>query len=78
MLIMGIAPIVAPILGSQLVTLLGWRSVFWVLAGFGALELLQAAKDAGGWPAVAESLGVGVAAVMTAYRVSIGFELAAA
>ncbi len=49
-----------------------------VLAGFGALELLQAAKDAGGWPAVAESLGVGVAAVMTAYRVSIAFELAAA
>ena len=33
-------PIVAPIIGGFLHALLGWRSVFFVLAGFGALFLL--------------------------------------
>jgi DHA1 family bicyclomycin/chloramphenicol resistance-like MFS transporter len=67
MLIMGIAPIVAPILGSQLVTLLGWRSVFWVLAGFGALTTLLAAwrlpetlqqRAAGGFSQVLATYGL--------------------
>ncbi len=36
-------PILAPILGGFLHALLGWRSVFFVLAGFGALFVLAAA-----------------------------------
>ncbi len=36
-------PILAPILGGVLHALLGWRSVFFVLAGFGALFVLAAA-----------------------------------
>lgn len=40
MLVMGLAPILAPIVGGQLLVFFGWRSVFWVLTGFGALCLL--------------------------------------
>lgn len=36
-LVMGIAPITAPLLGGQLLVLFGWRAVFLVLAGFGVL-----------------------------------------
>ena len=36
-LISGLAPIVAPIIGSQLLLFTDWRGVFWLLAGFGAL-----------------------------------------
>lgn len=35
MLIMGVAPILAPLLGGLILTLAGWRANFWVLAGFG-------------------------------------------
>jgi MFS transporter, DHA1 family, multidrug resistance protein len=34
MLVMGVAPILAPLLGGQLVGLFGWRSIFWTLAAF--------------------------------------------
>ncbi len=34
-LVMGIAPILAPFLGGQLLTLFGWRSIFWLLTAFG-------------------------------------------
>jgi DHA1 family bicyclomycin/chloramphenicol resistance-like MFS transporter len=37
MLVMGLAPIVAPLLGGALLTFMGWRAIFWVLTGFGAL-----------------------------------------
>lgn len=36
-LISGLAPIVAPIIGSQLLLFTDWRGVFWLLAGFGGL-----------------------------------------
>ena len=35
-LIMGIAPLLAPLLGGQVLRWLGWRAVFWVLVAFGA------------------------------------------
>jgi DHA1 family bicyclomycin/chloramphenicol resistance-like MFS transporter len=38
-LISGLAPIVAPIAGSQLLLIMDWRGVFWLLAAFGALIL---------------------------------------
>ncbi len=40
MLVMGVAPIVAPLLGSWVDEALGWRAIFLVLAGFAALTLL--------------------------------------
>ena len=39
-LVMGLAPILAPLIGGQLLVNLGWRSVFWVLAAYGALWLV--------------------------------------
>lgn len=40
MLIMGVAPILAPALGGQLLIWFGWRAMFWVLAGFSVLWLV--------------------------------------
>ena len=38
-LVMGLAPILAPLVGGQLLTRWGWRAIFWVLAGYGATWL---------------------------------------
>jgi MFS transporter, DHA1 family, multidrug resistance protein len=43
MLVMGSAPILAPIAGGYLLVWLGWRSIFWTLSAFGLLCLLGAA-----------------------------------
>lgn len=40
MLIMGLAPILAPLVGGQLLGFVGWRSLFWVMAGLGLALLL--------------------------------------
>jgi DHA1 family bicyclomycin/chloramphenicol resistance-like MFS transporter len=37
MLVMGVAPILAPLVGGQLLIHFGWRAVFWVIAAGGAL-----------------------------------------
>lgn len=39
MLIMGVAPIIAPLIGGELSAQFGWRSIFWVLTAFSALSL---------------------------------------
>ena len=41
-IISGIAPAAAPVLGSLLVSSLGWRGIFYVLAGIAAAQLLVA------------------------------------
>jgi len=38
-LVMGLAPILAPLIGGQLLVNFGWRSVFWVLAAYGTVWL---------------------------------------
>lgn len=43
MLVMGVAPILAPLAGGQLFVWLGWRAIFWVLAAFGLLCLVMCA-----------------------------------
>lgn len=35
-LVMGLAPILAPLVGGWVLMLAGWRAIFWVLAAFGA------------------------------------------
>jgi DHA1 family bicyclomycin/chloramphenicol resistance-like MFS transporter len=42
MLVTGIAPLVAPMIGGWLLLLAGWRAIFWLLAAFGVLILLAA------------------------------------
>ena len=37
MLIMGLAPILAPLAGGQLLTIASWRSLFWVMVAGGAM-----------------------------------------
>jgi MFS transporter, DHA1 family, multidrug resistance protein len=39
MLVMGLAPILAPLAGGQILVLFGWRAIFWTLAAFGLLCL---------------------------------------
>jgi DHA1 family bicyclomycin/chloramphenicol resistance-like MFS transporter len=41
-LVTGLAPILAPVIGSQLLRVLDWRGVFWCLAAYGAVILLAA------------------------------------
>ncbi|TDP73866.1 Bcr/CflA family multidrug efflux MFS transporter [Bradymonas sediminis] len=43
-LVMGIAPIVAPVIGGWLVVGFGWRSIFWVQAGAALLVLLAVSQ----------------------------------
>jgi DHA1 family bicyclomycin/chloramphenicol resistance-like MFS transporter len=38
-LVMGLAPILAPLVGGQLLVNFGWRSVFWLLAAYGSVWL---------------------------------------
>ncbi|HZC16467.1 MAG TPA: multidrug effflux MFS transporter [Caulobacteraceae bacterium] len=40
MLVWGLAPIIAPLIGSLLVTFASWRVVFWLIAGFGGLMMI--------------------------------------
>ncbi|MGY2894362.1 multidrug effflux MFS transporter [Deinococcus sp. UYEF24] len=40
MLIGGVAPVIAPLLGGAVITALGWRGVFWVLSGLSVLMLV--------------------------------------
>ncbi len=42
MLVTGIAPLIAPLIGGWLLLVAGWRAVFWLLAAFGVLILLAA------------------------------------
>lgn len=39
----GLAPILAPLIGSQLLLVMPWRGVFWALAGYGAIVLALSA-----------------------------------
>ncbi|WP_372622677.1 multidrug effflux MFS transporter [Falsiroseomonas sp.] len=43
MLVMGAAPILAPMLGGALVAAFGWRAIFWVLAAYAAAALVLVA-----------------------------------
>lgn len=38
--VMAIAPMIAPIIGGQVLVFFGWRAIFWVLAGYGVICLL--------------------------------------
>src|SRR5262245_33392817 len=40
MVVMGLAPILAPLVGGQLLVNFGWRSVFWLLATYAVMWLL--------------------------------------
>jgi DHA1 family bicyclomycin/chloramphenicol resistance-like MFS transporter len=39
-LVNGLAPVLAPVIGSQLLQVMDWRGVFWVLAGYGLVVVV--------------------------------------
>jgi len=39
-LVNGLAPVIAPVLGSQLLLIMPWRGIFWVIATYGAVMLV--------------------------------------
>lgn len=41
-LVTGVAPVVAPLIGSALLGVMPWEGIFWVLAGYGAVMLAAA------------------------------------
>jgi MFS transporter, DHA1 family, multidrug resistance protein len=43
MLVMGLAPILAPLIGGQLLVYFGWRAVFWLLTAYAAVWLVVVA-----------------------------------
>jgi len=43
MLVMGLAPILSPLVGGQLLGIFGWRSIFWVHAVYGSVWLMAVA-----------------------------------
>lgn len=45
MLVMGLAPILAPLVGGQLMEYLGWRSIFWAHAAYGTVWLTAVAVE---------------------------------
>ena len=40
MLVMGVAPLLGPILGGQILAVWSWQAIFWTLVGFGLLTLV--------------------------------------
>lgn len=71
-LINGLAPIIAPLFGSWLVTIIDWRGVFWVLAGYGALiVVLVVTLIVESRPKSERTVG-GFSAVKDAYRRVLG------
>ncbi len=44
MLIMGLAPILAPLAGGQLLTIASWRSLFWIMLVGGAMLMVAVAR----------------------------------
>ena len=68
MLVMGVAPILAPLAGGYVVLWSGWPAIFWGLAAFGALVMLAVP----GLPETrlgAAAPALGLASALNAYRV---------
>ncbi|WP_241982950.1 multidrug effflux MFS transporter [Cryobacterium sp. TMT1-2-1] len=42
-LVSGLAPVLAPVIGSQLLLVMSWRGIFWVLAAYGAVVIVAVA-----------------------------------
>jgi len=42
-LVSGLAPVLAPVIGSQLLLVMSWRGIFWVLAGYGVVVVVAVA-----------------------------------
>ena len=80
LMVMGIAPIVAPLAGGYLLTWFGWRSIFWVLALFGVACLVAVKVGLPetiphDQPRIALSKAMGNYAALLADRCYLGYAL---
>ena len=80
LMVMGIAPIVAPVAGGYLLTWFGWRSIFWVLALFGVACLVAVKTGLPetiplNQPRIALSKAMGNYAALLADRRYLGYAL---
>jgi DHA1 family bicyclomycin/chloramphenicol resistance-like MFS transporter len=66
-LVMGAAPILAPSLGSALLGAAGWRSIFWVMAAYGAISCLLVWKLLPDTLAAERRLRLGLVAMLQGY-----------
>ncbi|HET9362791.1 MAG TPA: Bcr/CflA family multidrug efflux MFS transporter [Vicinamibacterales bacterium] len=84
MLVMGLAPILAPLIGGQLLVNFGWRAVFWVLAAYATVCLVVVGFFLGESLPPDRRLAHPVGAVLAVYarllrdRVFIGYALSGA
>lgn len=67
-LISGLAPIVAPILGSWLVSVVNWRGIFWVLATYGLTVLTLVSLLIVETRPPSERTSAGIGPLLAAYR----------
>jgi len=67
-LVSGVAPVIAPLIGSWLLTLMPWRGIFVVLAAYGVLMLLSTVLVIPETLPVARRGGRGGATVLQRYR----------
>lgn len=74
-LISGLAPIVAPILGSWLVSVVNWRGIFWVLAGYGLTVLTLVSLMIVETRPPSERTSKGIKPLLAAYRRVFGDRL---
>ena len=72
MAVTGVAPVVAPLIGSMILLVGTWRTVFWILAGFGSILLVSVII----WLKESRTEAVAVQAsgesVLAAYRAVLG------
>jgi len=71
-LVMGAAPLFAPLLGGQLLLLGGWRANFWVLTGFGALCLAAVVLVLGETLPIERRLRASAAGMIRSYGLLLG------
>ncbi|MGP3979600.1 multidrug effflux MFS transporter [Streptomyces sp. KR80] len=89
MLVSGVAPVVAPLIGGQVLRITDWRGVFWVLTAVGGLLTVVVARylretlpperrHGGGLPATLRTIrGLLADRVFTGYVLTGGFSFAA-
>lgn len=72
MLVMGLAPILSPLVGGQLLGFFGWRSIFWVHAAYGSVWLLAVAVGLRESLAIARRQRQRLGAVLSVYGRLLG------
>ena len=66
-----VAPMVAPLIGSQVLAFFGWRAIFWVLAGIGVVGLVFSVLRLPETLKPEDRLPIQVKRLVSAYRIAL-------